>query len=227
MNKIYSLKYSVATGGLIAVSELAKRVSGKTSRILVSSLLLAVVTVTENTAYSANMYIDKVWAKDYLDLAQNKGVFKSGATDVTIELKDDSLFTFPVSIPDFSSVSGSGAATAIGNAYSVTATHNNKNPSAAGTQVYGQTTYKEINRYSNNNDFQVQRLDKFVVETIGANNFVDYSLTKDEALERYGIDTPDGKKIIGFRAGSGVTTFLTATGNKVSTSKIYTPELLS
>ncbi|EFY5923322.1 TPA: ESPR domain-containing protein, partial [Escherichia coli] len=27
MNKIYSLKYSAATGGLIAVSELAKRVS--------------------------------------------------------------------------------------------------------------------------------------------------------------------------------------------------------
>ncbi|WP_436409731.1 ESPR-type extended signal peptide-containing protein, partial [Escherichia coli] len=27
MNKIYSLKYSAATGGLIVVSELAKRVS--------------------------------------------------------------------------------------------------------------------------------------------------------------------------------------------------------
>ncbi|ENR9136183.1 ESPR-type extended signal peptide-containing protein, partial [Shigella flexneri] len=35
MNKIYSLKYSAATGGLIAVSELAKRVSGKTNRKLV------------------------------------------------------------------------------------------------------------------------------------------------------------------------------------------------
>ncbi len=34
MNKIYSLKYSAATGGLIAVSELAKRVSGKTNRKL-------------------------------------------------------------------------------------------------------------------------------------------------------------------------------------------------
>ncbi|MGD2932214.1 autotransporter outer membrane beta-barrel domain-containing protein [Escherichia coli] len=227
MNKIYSLKYSAATGGLIAVSELAKRVSGKTSRILVSSLLLSIVTVTANTAYSANMYIDKVWAKDYLDLAQNKGKFKSNTTDATIELKDGSQFIFPVSIPDFSATSGNGAATAIGNAYSVTATHNNKNPSSAGTQIYGQTTYKEINRYSNNNDFQIQRLDKFVVETIGAYNSVDYSLTKDEAIERYGIDTPNGKKIIGFRAGAGVTTFLTSTGNKISTSKTYTPELLS
>ncbi|EEU1789851.1 autotransporter outer membrane beta-barrel domain-containing protein, partial [Escherichia coli] len=222
MNKIYSLKYSAATGGLIAVSELAKRVSGKTSRILVSSLLLSIVTVTANTAYSANMYIDKVWAKDYLDLAQNKGKFKSNTTDATIELKDGSQFIFPVSIPDFSATSGNGAATAIGNAYSVTATHNNKNPSSAGTQIYGQTTYKEINRYSNNNDFQIQRLDKFVVETIGAYNSVDYSLTKDEAIERYGIDTPNGKKIIGFRAGAGVTTFLTSTGNKISTSKTYT-----
>ena len=50
MNKIYSLKYSAATGGLIAVSELAKRVSGKTNRKLVATMLSLTVAGTVNTA---------------------------------------------------------------------------------------------------------------------------------------------------------------------------------
>ena len=50
MNKIYSLKYSAATGGLIAVSELAKRVSGKTNRKLVATMLSLAVAGTVNAA---------------------------------------------------------------------------------------------------------------------------------------------------------------------------------
>ena len=90
MNKIYSLKYSAATGGLIAVSELAKRVSGKTNRKLVATMLSLAVAGTVN---AANIDISNVWARDYLDLAQNKGIFQPGATDVTITLKngDNSL----------------------------------------------------------------------------------------------------------------------------------------
>ena len=80
MNKIYSLKYSAATGGLIAVSELAKRVSGKTNRKLVATMLSLAVAGTVN---AANIDISNVWARDYLDLAQNKGIFQPGATDVT------------------------------------------------------------------------------------------------------------------------------------------------
>lgn len=72
MNKIYSLKYSAATGGLIAVSELAKRVSGKTNRKLVATMLSLAVAGTVN---AANIDISNVWARDYLDLAQNKGIF--------------------------------------------------------------------------------------------------------------------------------------------------------
>ncbi|EHW2818829.1 ESPR domain-containing protein, partial [Escherichia coli] len=73
MNKIYSIKYSAATGGLIAVSELAKKVICKTNRKISAALLsLAVISYT-NIIYAANMDISKAWARDYLDLAQNKG----------------------------------------------------------------------------------------------------------------------------------------------------------
>ncbi|HCT5479287.1 TPA: hypothetical protein ACG6H0_005231, partial [Escherichia coli] len=58
--------YSAATGGLIAVSELAKRVSGKTNRKLVATMLSLAVAGTVN---AANIDISNVWARDYLDLA--------------------------------------------------------------------------------------------------------------------------------------------------------------
>lgn len=54
-------------------------------------------------------------------------------------------------------------------------------------------------------DFAVQRLDKFVVETAGATDKVDFSLSSSEALERYGVEFNGKKQIIGFRVGSGAT----------------------
>ena len=224
MNKIYSLKYSAATGGLIAVSELAKRVSGKTNRKLVATMLSLAVAGTVN---AANIDISNVWARDYLDLAQNKGIFQPGATDVTITLKKGDKFSFHnLSIPDFSGAAASGAATAIGGSYSVTVAHNKKNPQAAETQVYAQSSYKVVDR-RNSNDFEIQRLNKFVVETVGATPAETNPTTYSDALERYGIVTSDGsKKIIGFRAGSGGTSFINGE-SKISTNSAYSHDLLS
>ena len=224
MNKIYSLKYSAATGGLIAVSELAKRVSGKTNRKLVATMLSLAVAGTVN---AANIDISNVWARDYLDLAQNKGIFQPGATDVTITLKNGDKFSFHnLSIPDFSGAAASGAATAIGGSYSVTVEHNKKNPQAAETQVYAQSSYKVVDR-RNSNDFEIQRLNKFVVETVGATPAETNPTTYSDALERYGIVTSDGsKKIIGFRAGSGGTSFINGE-SKISTNSAYSHDLLS
>lgn len=224
MNKIYSLKYSAATGGLIAVSELAKRVSGKTNRKLVATMLSLAVAGTVN---AANIDISNVWARDYLDLAQNKGIFQPGATDVTITLKNGDKFSFHnLSIPDFSGAAASGAATAIGGSYSVTVAHNKKNPQAAETQVYAQSSYKVVDR-RNSNDFEIQRLNKFVVETVGATPAETNPTTYSDALERYGIVTYDGsKKIIGFRAGSGGTSFINGE-SKISTNSAYSHDLLS
>ncbi|MCG2921473.1 autotransporter outer membrane beta-barrel domain-containing protein, partial [Escherichia coli] len=107
-------------------------------------------------------------------------------------------------IPDFSPVSAKGATTAIGNAYSVTASHNGTIHHAIKTQTWGQSDYHYVDRVTKG-DFAVQRLDKFVVETAGATEHADFNLSAAEALERYGIEFNGKKQIIGFRVGAGAT----------------------
>ncbi|EIX4511210.1 autotransporter outer membrane beta-barrel domain-containing protein, partial [Escherichia coli] len=227
MNKIYSLKYSAVTGGLVAVSELARKVTGGTTRKLLAPVIVIITAGLANTAFAASMEISNVWARDYLDLAQNKGIFKPGEK-VNLQLKNGSNFTFAgLTIPDFSAASQNGASTSIGGAYSVTATHNNKNASATSKQKYGQTTYSVVGRKSDNNDFQAERLNKFVVETTGVTDGIDHSLSYADALKRYGIDFGNGnRKILGFRVGSGITSFVNG-AQKIDTSRSYSPELLS
>ncbi len=227
MNKIYSLKYSHVTGGLIVVSELASRVIKKTVRSSILTLLnLSLCGVFFSTAQSAQLNINNVWARDYLDLAQNKGVFKAGATDVSIQLKNGQSFNFPkVPIPDFSPASNKGATTSIGGAYSVTATHNGTVHHAVSTQNWGQSSYKYVDRMTKG-DFAVTRLDKFVVETSGVKNSVDFSLNSHDALERYGVDINGEKKIVGFRVGAGVTSVV-QNGASYNTEQAYNPLLLS
>ncbi|EEC9302006.1 autotransporter outer membrane beta-barrel domain-containing protein, partial [Escherichia coli] len=227
MNKIYSLKYSHVTGGLIVVSELASRVIKKTIRSSILTLLnLSLCGVFFSTAQSAQLNINNVWARDYLDLAQNKGVFKAGATDVSIQLKNGQSFNFPkVPIPDFSPASNKGATTSIGGAYSVTATHNGTVHHAVSTQNWGQSSYKYVDRMTKG-DFAVTRLDKFVVETSGVKNSVDFSLNSHDALERYGVDINGEKKIVGFRVGAGVTSVV-QNGASYNTEQAYNPLLLS
>ena len=227
MNKIYALKYCHATGVMIAVSELASRVMKKAARgSLLTLLNLSLCGVFLSTAQAAQLNINNVWARDYLDLAQNKGVFKAGATDVSIQLKNGQTFNFPkVPIPDFSPASNKGATTSIGGAYSVTATHNGTAHHAVSTQNWGQSSYKYVDRMTKG-DFAVTRLDKFVVETSGVKNSVDFSLNNHDALERYGVDINGEKKIIGFRVGAGITS-TTQNGSSYNTGQAYNPLLLS
>ncbi|MGL9637296.1 ESPR-type extended signal peptide-containing protein, partial [Escherichia coli] len=165
MNKIYSLKYCPVTQGLIAVSELASRVSAKTGRKLLATFIVSALSYgAAEHASAAQMDIRNFWIRDYLDLAQNKGAFQPGAYGVKTPLKNGGEFSFPeVTIPDFSPVSAKGATTAIGNAYSVTASHNGTIHHAVKTQTWGQSDYHYVDRVTKG-DFAVQRLDKFVVE---------------------------------------------------------------
>ncbi|STH54796.1 serine protease [Escherichia coli] len=72
MNKIYALKYCHATGGLIAVSELASRVMKKAARgSLLALFNLSLYGAFLSASQAAQLNIDNVWARDYLDLAQN------------------------------------------------------------------------------------------------------------------------------------------------------------
>lgn len=206
MNRIYSLKYCHLTQGLIAVSELASRVSSKTGRKLLATFIVSALSYgAAEYACAAQMDTRNFWIRDYLDLAQNKGVFQPGAYGVKTPLKNGGEFSFPeVTIPDFSPVSAKGATTAIGDAYSVTASHNGTIHHAVKTQTWGQSDYHYVDRVTKS-DFAVQRLDKFVVETAGATEHADFNLSAAEALERYGIEFNGKKQIIGFRVGAGAT----------------------
>ncbi len=180
-----------------------------------------------SNATASHMWIDNFYVRDYLDFAQNKGTFTPGNEDISILKKDGSVYNFPkVPFPDFSPVSNKGATTSIGGAYSVTATHNKTSHHAISTQSWAQTDYKYIDR-ATSNDFAVTRLNKYVVETQGITSGANTSLTKAQALERYGITFDGEKKLIAFRAGSGYLAFQT-NGTTVNYKDIdYSPELLN
>ncbi|EKN2362827.1 autotransporter outer membrane beta-barrel domain-containing protein, partial [Escherichia coli] len=225
MNNIYALKYSSLTGGLIAVSELTRRVSQCTrKRLFASCALLSVISSPVSVA--SQLYTDNFWVRDYLDLAQNKGAFKAGAKDIYITTKNGNKFYFPdVPVPDFSAASNNGASTSIGGAYSVTAAHYSPVHHGITTQSWGQTLYNKIDRMTAG-DFAVSRLNKFVVETTGATDYADVTLSAEQALERYGIEYNGKRQIIGLRVGSGITEVV-QDNVKYNTNKTYVPELLS
>ncbi|EKM1661702.1 TPA: S6 family peptidase, partial [Escherichia coli] len=228
MNKIYSLKYSYITGGLIAVSELTRKVTtGTRKKLLIASVIsLSLLGGMENA--DATLYIDNMWTRDFLDLGQNKGVFKAGERNVTVQLKDDSTFTLPdLPIPDFSVAAKNAAVTSIGGAYGISAKHYAGNHYGVSTSTWEQTTYKKIDRISSpNTDFAAHRFDKFVVETTGVTDGVDLTLSAEEALERYGVMFNGKKQIVGFRVGNGM---MPVVGNNktVSTGGAYVPELVN
>ncbi|MCV5526950.1 hypothetical protein OFN18_33320, partial [Escherichia coli] len=80
--------------------------------------------------------------------------------------------------------------------------HNGTKHHAVSTQNWGQSSYKFVDRMTSG-DFAVTRLDKFVVETTGTTEGADISLSKAQALERYGINYKGKKQLIAFRAGAG------------------------
>ena len=188
------------------------------------------LAVAMQSAYANNVFIDNIWYRDYLDFAQNKGIFKPGATGLQIVQKDGSIFKLPdVPFPDFSAVSSKGATTAIGGAYTVTASHNEKyrhpdgRPShhSMDTQKWGNTTYRWENS-RHHGDFAVQRLNKFVVESEGFDG-VEFPRTQqgwDAMHERYGTYVNGKRKIIIMRVGTGDAMF-TQGGNKTNLNFAY------
>ncbi len=141
MNKIYSLKYSHITGGLIAVSELSGRVSSRATSKKKHKRILALCflgLLPSSYSFASQMDISNFYIRDYMDFAQNKGIFQAGATNIEIVKKDGSTLKLPeVPFPDFSPVANKGSTTSIGGAYSITATHNTKNHHSVATQNWG------------------------------------------------------------------------------------------
>ncbi|EIO0453526.1 autotransporter outer membrane beta-barrel domain-containing protein, partial [Salmonella enterica] len=218
----YAYKYSEISGGLIAVSELTSRKTKKRIMTIVLSFALY-----SGSTLASHMDITNFYSRDFFDFGQNKGEFQPGATDISILKKDGTILSLPeVPFPDFSPVSNKGATTAIGGAYSVTASHNGTKHHAVSTQNWGQSSYKFVDRMTSG-DFAVTRLDKFVVETTGTTEGADISLSKAQALERYGINYKGKKQLIAFRAGAGSLTFQKDGRITQASSYSYSPDILN
>ena len=224
MNKTYAYKYSEVSGGLIAVSELTSKKTKKNRKIMAVILSLPLCS---GSAIASHMDVSNFYTRDFFDFGQNKGIFQAGATDISVLKKDGTTLDFPeVPFPDFSPVSNKGATTAIGGAYSVTASHNNIKHHAISTQNWGQSSYKYVDRMTSD-DFAVTRLDKFVVETTGVTEGADTSLSKEQALERYGINYKGKKQLIAFRTGAGGLTFQKDGKLTQASSYSYSPDILN
>lgn len=84
MNKIYKLKFSKLANCLIAVPEFCTRGKSKISAQM--SLLSILVIISFNVA-NASTVSSLIDYQVFRDFAENKGVFKPGAEDISIYKK--------------------------------------------------------------------------------------------------------------------------------------------
>ncbi|UUJ96339.1 autotransporter outer membrane beta-barrel domain-containing protein (plasmid) [Escherichia coli] len=181
MNKIYSLKYCPATGGLIAVSELASQVIKKTRRRLKKILLVGVPAVLLSHPVISNASIVRADISYHMfrDFAENKGLFVPGATDIPVYNKDGHLVgrLDKAPMPDFSSVTidaamlRPGEHTLYSPGYVVTAKHVNGPTNTVQEMSFGYQKNKYTIAGTNNNnnlDIKTLRLTKLVTEVTPA-----------------------------------------------------------
>ncbi|WP_096309265.1 S6 family peptidase [Escherichia coli] len=180
MNKIYSLKYSVATGGLIAVPELARKVSQKSCGKLSLTGLTTLALTLSSSALAATVRADIPY-QTFRDFAENKGSFFVGNTNIAIKNNAGNIIGYldKAPMPDFSSASVAatllvpGEHTLYSPQYVVTARHVN-GTSFGTTNIsfgYKQNEYsviEEHNHPSSMADIKTLRLNKLVTEVAPA-----------------------------------------------------------
>lgn len=168
MNTIYSHRYSVVAGGLIAVPEFSRKcTSRKIRKILIGGILLSVISGSAQ----ASVVSSEVPYQIFRDFAENKGVFSVGAVNIPIYYKDGTLATtLELPMPDFSSVnvvSSPGVATLINPQYIVSVNHNKGYKKVSFGD--GQNEYTIVNRNGHKSqDFHAPRLNKLVTEVAPA-----------------------------------------------------------
>ncbi|EKG8015794.1 autotransporter outer membrane beta-barrel domain-containing protein, partial [Escherichia coli] len=167
MNKIYSLKYSSLTGGLIAVSELSKKVKGKTGRKLMTASVALSVSLSALPGEASTVSAEIPY-QTFRDFAENKGVFTPGATGIEIKDKNGNL-TGVLNTPmiDFSSLSRDGHTTLVHPGYGVSAKHGGLQSLKTATFGYN-TEYKIVNNNHAPYDFTAPRYNKLVTEVVPA-----------------------------------------------------------
>ena len=170
------------------------------------TLLPPVLLCLSGEASANSPNITNHWYRDYLDFAQNKGMFAPGATDLVLVGKDGSRLELPdVPFPDFSVVSNHGPVTSVGGAYMVTATHNKTQWGWHEHSLRPRWGISQYNLQENNSsgDFSIVRLDKFVVETPGLKHAVNWKLSDQQLFDRYSVMYQGKRQVLMYRAGSG------------------------
>ncbi|EFI6984871.1 hypothetical protein BCB95_004799, partial [Escherichia coli] len=106
MNKVYSLKYSAAARGYIAVSELTRKCicKGIGKKNLIVLMLLSLLGFSGGS--SGSIVSAEIDYQIFRDFAENKGIFKPGAQNLAIYYKSGELAGYldKAPMPDFSSV---------------------------------------------------------------------------------------------------------------------------
>ncbi|HAX2347265.1 TPA: autotransporter outer membrane beta-barrel domain-containing protein, partial [Escherichia coli] len=164
MNKIYALKYSYITGGLIAVSELTRKITFSTGRkCLVTAIALSLSSPVLSSTVSA-----EIPYQTFRDFAENKGAFTPGTENITIRNnKGEAVGTLNAPMPDFSNTSTRAWLTLISPAYGVTVKHGDLGSQTASSFGYQKHSYDIIkNNVNPDIDFTLSRLEKLVTETI-------------------------------------------------------------
>lgn len=198
MNKIYSLKYCPVTQGLIAVSELASRVTRRISRKLkaITLITVAATSLSYSAISQAGIVRGDIPYQIFRDFAENKGQFVPGAADIPIYDKAGKLVGHLDKAPmtDFSSVITDGFATLVSPQYLVSVKHNGGYQRVSFGD--GKNQYSLVDRNENPSiDFHAPRLNKLVTEVVPAS--VTAEGTKPNAYKNTGRYTAF------YRVGSG------------------------
>lgn len=198
---------------IIKKYQLHPLVKALTTALPVALLATATISTQANT-----LHIKNHWVRDYLDFGSNKGVFKPGAVGVTFQRKDGSIIKLPdLPLPDFSAAEVHGAAASLGTAYGLTVRHNNLSGGSILNPQYGHGVYKKVDHMLVDNgkqDIAYLRYNKFVVETTGYDEGADFSISKEEAMKRYGTHYLGRDRILIYRVGNGRVNLVTNEGKK-------------
>ncbi|EMW4852040.1 autotransporter outer membrane beta-barrel domain-containing protein [Escherichia coli] len=175
MNKVYSLKYSAAARGYIAVSELTRKCicKGIGKKNLIVLMLLSLLGFSGGS--SGSIVSAEIDYQIFRDFAENKGIFKPGAQNLAIYYKSGELAGYldKAPMPDFSSVNvrnAAGVATLVSPQYIASVKHNGGYKSVQFGNTYSNPDnnhfqYVLVDRNNHSSvDFHLPRLSKLVTE---------------------------------------------------------------
>ena len=153
MNRIYSLRYSAVARGFIAVSEFARKCVHKSVRRLCFPVLL-LIPVLFSAGSLAGTVNNELGYQLFRDFAENKGMFRPGATNIAIYNKQGEFVGTldKAAMPDFSAVDSE-----------ISVKHNGGYTNVSFGD--GENRYNIVDRNNAPSlDFHAPRLDKLVTE---------------------------------------------------------------